>query len=351
MRLIIHCGLHRAASTSFERWLEDRKPALDAQGILVAGGSSDGSLLGSVWGRTLELAGPEAAAAAIGEELAALAPRYRCAIITDENALGGLPRCGVPAFSAADRLARLLGLLSAAHEVVPVLILREHLAWLESLYRIAQFRCETAGYDVFRAEVFSGNLPFSGLLDTLAGAAPALQVSSLEAIAHDDGRTFLDGVCRLLDIGPERALSLPKSNVSPNRLVCALRQAVARRAGFLVLKGQKDLLAALTRLSQNPDQPRPERVLVRIADMVCRQTVRMPESPKFHERLALGQALTGGGGPPWLSAADALTAVADAVEASARPLVTPAVLTRLRAGFAADRRAIASRHAVLWDHD
>jgi hypothetical protein len=126
---------------------------------------------------------------------------------------------------------------------------------------------------------------------------------------------------------------------------------VARRAGFLVLKGQKDLLAALTRLSQNPDQPRPERVLVRIADMVCRQTVRMPESPKFHERLTLGQALTGGGGPPWLSAADALTAVADAVEASARPLVTPAVLTRLRAGFAADRRAIASRHAVLWDHD
>ena len=349
MRLLVHVGFHRAASTAIQTWLQQAQPALDRQGCFVVAGErgTTGSLFNVLTGQTLAVAGAETAAAAINEELAASKGQYRCGIISDENLLGPMPRRGVAAFAALDRLASVFNILSREHEIVPVIVLRDHVNWLASLYRVAQFRCETAAFDEFAAGILATDTPFAGLVERLSqsvGKAKPI-VASLESIAGDSGQAFLAEISAALDVENFSAKMLPKLNVTPLPLSCELRQKVARRGGLLIVEGQPELTHEIGRLWHRKDLRTPE-AMARLVEMVRELTVKMPELQRFNARIARGQHVlkARGQGRFWPNPGPALDAVNTALRAAMAPIVPEAEVAALRTRFAADRDWISRHH-------
>ena len=172
MKILLHVGLHRAASTSFQAWLEtNRQHLADRRQFLFSDLSSgkQGSLFGALVGSALETAGAEAVTGLALTELEGLSQRFDGGIISDENLLGLLPGAQVPAFSALEPLSLAIEILSAGHEVLPVVIVREPMAWVTSLYRVAQYRSETAGFGEFARAVMPERVSFKGMLEKLSG--------------------------------------------------------------------------------------------------------------------------------------------------------------------------------------
>ncbi len=200
MKLVFHVGLHRAASTSFQRWLNDGREALAGARIFVAtglSGAADESPFSCLVGERFEKLGPEAAAQLLEHEIARLARDYDIAIVSEENLPGMMAGRSPRAFEARDRLAKLFEFLRKDHQIVPVLILREHVSWLVSCYRVYQMRGGVKDFAEFIDGVEPASLEFAPLIEQLAaagGADPA--VATLDAIAADDGRGFLGMIAR-----------------------------------------------------------------------------------------------------------------------------------------------------------
>ena len=91
MKILVHVGLHRAASTSLQNWFESNRNKLaGARQFLFSDLSSgkQGSLFGTLVGKTLIATGPRAAALLVNEELDRLAADYDGGVLSDENLLG-----------------------------------------------------------------------------------------------------------------------------------------------------------------------------------------------------------------------------------------------------------------------
>lgn len=350
MKLLVHVGLHRAGSTSLQTWLNGAAPRLAEADCFVATAQQaggEGSVFNLLTGQTFATAGADAVAAVIDDELRQRTASFSCGILSDENLLGAMPKLGVPAFSAAARLAKAFRLLSAHHEIVPVIVLREHVAWMTSLYRVAQFRCETAPFADFTKGLLAGDMPFATVLQTLSDAvSPAVPiVTSLEAIARDGGQAFLGRLGDALGQPPQPSPQMPRVNAAQNAFFCELRQKVARRGGFLVFEGNRDLTREANRLWHRHAE-RTTESLRHLGDSIRDHTVRVPERQRFHDRLAQAQKLLEGRpeGERWLPIDKALEALHVAMRAAHQPLLPPAEAARLRAVYAADRQWIALHH-------
>lgn len=353
MKLLVHVGLHRTASTALQAWLQQMTPALEQAGcftVCPARAATEGSLFNILVGETFRTMGPEAAAEVVAEELARCETRYSCGILSEENLLGPLPSRKTTAFEAIEPFARALELLGGQHEIVPVIVLRDHLSWLKSLYRVAQFRCETALFSDFAGASLGHGTPFRDVISRLGSTPPI--VTSLEAIAADQGRGFLGRLLKALGAdglaGSGRTLS--KANASPAPLACEIRQKVARRGGLVIFEGRSDLTRLAGQLSAQPNRRTPE-ALAQLAELIRCNTVKVPERLGFSKRIAMGQELlkTGPEENLWLSREKAREALQAALRATNAPLVGEPAAAELNNVFAADRQWIATHHPeVTW---
>ncbi len=333
-------GLHRAGSTSLQAWLARETPRLEHAGCFAAT-AQEGSIFNLLAGQTFAQADAAAVAGIIAEDLRERGKQFSRGFLSDENLLGAMPRRGVPAFAAAEKLGRVLKLLSADHEIVPVIILREHVAWMSSLYRVAQFRCETASFADFSKGLVAEPTPFAALVTVFAVAlAPARPiVTSLEAIAADGGQAFLAQLDQSLGIGRGMPTPLPRVNAAQNPLFCELRQKVARRGGFLVFEGCPEMMRQANRLWHHPKDRNPE-TMAKLSAAIVKHSVRVPDRLRFSERLAAAQKLLAaeGGAPPWLSLDKAHEALTVALRAAHQPLLPATEAARHREVFASDRQ-------------
>ena len=338
MKLLVHLGLHRAASTSIQDWLRQAAAGLERQGCFTVAGP--GTVFNLLAGNLSDEVGAEAMSNAMDAELEERAARFQSGIVSDENLLGPLPSRTTPALSAIGRIATVLSHLDRSHDVTPLLVLRGHLPWLTSLYRVAQFRCDTGGFPDFVKAAVTTDTPFKDLVSRIGQGITRQHpiVTSLEATTLDGGQRLLASIIEAAGVPQRPAVPFSKSNASPVPLICELRQKVARRGGLLILEGQPELVKKIGFLWHRRDQRTPAAIET-LAEMVRDSTVKVPERYRFSERIAMGQDILreSGGDHHWLTFEQAREAVNVALRATAKPIAPPSDMERIWNRFEADR--------------
>ncbi len=355
MKLIFHVGLHRAASTSFQHWLRDGREALAGARIFVAtglSGAANESPFSCLVGERFEGLGPTAAARLVEREFARLAPDYDIVVISEENLTGMMAGRSPRAFEARDRLAELFEHLRAEHEIVPMLILREHLSWLVSCYRMYQMRGGLKDFEQFVTDVDPASLEFSPLVEQLAAAAGGASpvVGTLDAIGKDEGQGFLGKLAGVLGTDAGLPRTLPVSNAARRPLACAMVQEAARLGAALGLTDAKPLWGKIARMSADAGG-RGEADIEKLARLMAARWVEMPETITGPRRRRAANAELAEQGPLPLAKATlekARLAARRAVASLDRPLAPPQFFDALTQRFAADRHLIAERHAPQW---
>jgi hypothetical protein len=352
MNLVLHLGLHRAASSSLQAWIANARPLLAEASILVLPSAAEPEarpVFAALSGVLLRRAGPAAVANAVAAELDRLQQSWRAVVISDENMLGPFPGGEGPAFAALGDLCTVIGRVASHHEVVPVLVLREHLAWLASLYRVAQFRADVRRFEAFADEVLPGQMPFSNLLTALAAAAGRRPVvAALEAIAEDAGQAFLANLLAELGVDDAGGPLFTHQNPAHRPLAASLRQIAQRRGGFLLLEDDATLQKLLARIEDNPANRTPAN-LHTAARHIAARTVRISQGLPFQERLArarvrLARQSTGN----LLSLPQAEAILRRAIALAQLPLAGEAVRAQLARRFAADRQAVSTAFGLPW---
>ena len=252
--------------------------------------------------------------------------RFRAGILSDENISGMMPNATRPPFLMADRLARVLTLLARRHEIIPMVVLREHVTWMVSLYRVAQLRGETAGFEAFSRTIAVRPDLYSHMLQPIlaaAGSGPAI-VTSQAAIAADQGQALLGEIAAALDLSIPPGAALTRKNASRNPLVCTLMQDAARN-------GVQIDLRALPRLPRLLDDLWRHRLNPGAEDRaIANRLLRRAATPKT-------------AGQPWrLVHAEAL--LEGALNRCGEPVASHALMAELRAFFAVDRDWIRAHH-------
>ena len=329
VKLLLHIGLHRAASTAIQAWLIDNASQLAGQGCFMAVGQQtglEGNVLNILTGQTFATIPEADVASIIADDLDSRQQRFRAGILSDENISGMMPNATRPPFLMAERLARVLALMARRHEIVPMVVLREHVTWMISLYRVAQLRGETAGFEAFSRTIAARPDLYSHMLQPIAAAAgpgPAI-VTSQAAIAADRGQTLLADIAAALGLNIPPGASLTRKNASRNPLVCTLMQDAAR-------KGVQIDLRALPRLPRLLD------------DLWRERAGPSAEDRAIAARLLRRAATPEAGGPP-LRLVHAEALLEGALSRCEEPVASHALMAELRAFFAVDRDWIRAHH-------
>jgi len=207
-----------------------------------------------------------------------------------------------------------------------VLVLRDHVEWLTSLYRIAQLRGETADFMEFSECAMPQGAGFRPVLELLAQAGSPL-VADLAGVNGLPSR--IAAFLGIADVGH----ALPqRRNAAPWPIVAVLHQHVARRRARLSLEGAPELQRLLVRLSSPGgarDRAAVDEAAVLLAQQVLRPRIARPFLTLPHARALLARSL-----------ADARA-----------PLASAAEIAMLRQRFAADRQWLAETWHVLEETD
>ena len=353
MKLVFHVGLHRAASTSMQRWLQEGGEALARRRIFAVPGLSgpdNSSPFACLIGKRFEELGAAAAAQSIERELARLAPAYDIAVISDENLTGLMAGRSPRAFEARHRLADLFALLRKNHAILPVLILRRHGAWLQSCYGVYQMSGGRRDFEQFVANIEPPSLEFSPLVEQLAAAADTVPlIGTLDAIAKDEGREFLGRLVRHLGSDAGLPQTLPKINSSRRFLARAVMQEAARLGAALALGNAKPVRQLIARMSTGASS-RGAAKIEELAIAVAGCWVEMPEAVTgpLRRTITVAAAAERQPLPSGVVLENARLAVRRAVASLDRPPAPPQFLAALAERYAADRRRIGERFAPQW---
>jgi hypothetical protein len=355
MKLLFHVGLHRAASTSFQTWIESNREAWGRSRRFIysdLSSGSQGSVFGALMGNTLASAGPETVAELLEEDLERRATDFDGGLLSDENMLGMIPGQRMRAFAAAQGLTTVFTRLARRHSIVPVVILRDHVSWLVSLYRIAQFRGDVRTFSEFAGQALPGKAGFAPVLARLATAVAPEQpiVATLDAIAGDSGKHFLATVAAALGVDADANSTLPRKNMSPSRLACALRQEVARRGGMFVMEDAIQVQQLIARLSNEPASRNDGNCRV-LADIIRRRSVKVEGARRFKGKLktSADQLQRAPEEIAFLTGRQADDILRDALQSIARPVMAAAEADAIRHRFASDRQWVAERYAPHWN--
>jgi hypothetical protein len=247
MRLIIHVGLHRAASTALQHWMKDNSQAIENKKLYAAGPLSGrnpaAATFGFLIGKQLSDLGPATAADRLLSRLETLRERYGTVMLSDENLLGPMPDTVGGAFARLTSFLEVLGKVGSRCEVVPVIILREHVSWLLSIHAVQQLRGESLDFEAFANSPKLRQLRYQTIVEGLSGdtCRRSVLVTALEEIAADSGAAFLTRIAQLAGIDLPPGERLPVANASPPPLLGRIALEVTRQGGCLAQPGRSEL--------------------------------------------------------------------------------------------------------------
>ena len=357
MRLILHFGLHRAASSALQRLLNENRRALRRHRVLAVTQRTTESdelrIFKLLKGTRAHAAGVDATAIEIERHLAAIAADYDTVVFSDENMPGLMVGRQARAFAGAAALAGLLVRLGASHDIHAVAVLRRHADYLESIHRFRAGRGEPRDFPAFIAAIDLASVNFAGLLDTMAGAVAgkALEVFSYEGLHRDGGQGLVRRIMALAGVRGAAGSRLALANVAPEVCFSALMQTLHRHA---IALPRTTALALGERLRANADEELPGRSDAdAMAAAVAGAARRVFVPVTSDRRYRLTRRLVETGLPlPAISARTADALVAEALAAAERTRQATATLTALKQSlderFAGDRAAVAARYLPAW---
>jgi hypothetical protein len=286
VKIVIHIGLHRAASTSFQRYLRRHEERLEEAGVLVVTPKlyrqSGFGLFRDLLGERIERLGAEGAAETLRELIALHASEADTLLISDENLLGYMPGKMARASSHRHLIARLARELSRDHEVNLVVILREHVRYLVSIYGLMIMRGDKHEFDEFVGGIERESMMLTPLLATLGeeSGASRLSIHAQEQIAADHGADFLGRIGMLLG-RKLPAGKLPVANASlPGPMMVVLRRLAGR--GIVVANAKNERAGELANaLAQDPSR---QAARDELAAMIAEGAVEVPFEIEGHMR-------------------------------------------------------------------
>lgn len=354
MRLILHFGLHRSASSAIQRFLDDNRRRLKKRRVLALSQRSakrEGfRTFTLIRGTHIGMWGPRSNFARIDEHLKAIAGDVDAVIFSDENMPGLMIGERGGAFARADRFAAMLRLLAEAHEVHAVAVLRPHADWLESIHRFAAWHGEPRDFSAFIAQTDLSSVNFCGLIDTVSGAVghERMHVFSYDALKRDGGKALLRRILGLAGTRLPVPKQLPLANVSADDRLVALMQTLHAHG---VVLPKLTTLALRERFMLSDAGVDSEGELVEALAGAARRVFVPLGSGRAFRR---AQWVLEAGLPslPGISASSAKGLAAEALAAAVRMSkegeARAALKRRLTERFAADRAAVASRYLPPW---
>ncbi len=331
MKLLVHVGLHRSGSTSLQNWLAARRSAWAEHRVFVHGRVDlPFAIMAS---RQAVSMGAPAVADYVRASLHELGNRFDAGIVSDENLLGPIAGPRQPPFQWLAMLCRTLDHLGEHHDVVPVIVLRGHVAWLGSLYRTYQSRGGTKCFRQFLAQSKAADLRFAPVLARLA-KNHSIIVDSVEQFGRDGGARLLQRITGELHV-PSAGLSLPHDNAAQSSLHLRITAALGAHHALLAGHG-------------GPDMDRAEAFRLReLAKLLHDRAVRVAWTAPAGRRMNRATAIHRKGTPPdrrighdicRAIVAEALAATPESLDTSTLPLDA----------FAADRQTVAETWLPEW---
>jgi hypothetical protein len=350
MKILIHVGLHRAASTALQRWLRSRADDWLAAGRFVHAGlaaPTSESPFAVLVGQHLATLGPQAAADFLLARLEDMQKKFAAGVVSEENLPGPMPGSGVP-FVALAPLAEALDRLAEHHEIVPVVVLREHVDWLRSLHHTQQLRGEHRSFTDFVNSLPLERLRFAGLVDrlTAGGRRPAI-VTSREAVKADQGRGLQGRIAEALGLAGEPLPGLGEANVARDPQLRHLASLLGARRAMLVEAGGKVLPPLLEALRRAPQEPALREAM---AALLRERAVRVPWDQPPGQRMRLANAAFREGLLPAqrLRLEECRAVVAASLASPPSAVEDEQQDGRLREIFAADRASLAATCLPEW---
>jgi hypothetical protein len=351
LRLILHFGLHRAASSAIQRLLVENRRTLARQRVLTVTQRSterdEHRVFKLIKGTRAGARGLDAAAADIERHLEGLARDYDTVVFSDENMPGLMPGRRLRAFAHRDELAHMVARLARSHDVCGLLVLRDHADYLESVHRFRAVRGEPRDFAGFVETVDLASLAYARLGEAMeASLGPGrLDVFSFESLGSGGGRAVIE---RLKALTGARlgTRELPVVNVSPEARFVALARTLHARG---IVLPRREALTLAERLRALPAGEGEEEAAAAVRTAARRVFVPLTGDRRF--RLARSLADRGvllPGVSPSRAAALVAQAFAAAEESEEAAGNRAALKAALRRRFAADRAAVAARWLPEW---
>jgi len=352
LRLILHFGLHRSASSALQRFLNERHRRLLKRGVLALSQRTakreEFRAFTLIKGTHIGMRGPKPNFGRVDQHLKLIAAEFDALIFSDENMPGLMLGDRGGAFSRAGRFAAMLRLLAEAHEVHTVAILRHHADWLESIHRFAAWHGEPRDFAGFIARADLSSVNYCGLLDAVAGAVgrERLHAFSYDAVKSDGGKALLRHMLELAGARLPVPKQLPLANVSADHRFIALMQTLHARG--VVLPKLTTLALKERLLLPDASADSGGEMVEALASAARRVFVPVKSGRAF--RWAQW-ALEAGMPLPGISEPMARALVVEALAAAGRSGESHAALMRrLTARFAADREAVGRLYLPAWQH-
>ncbi len=252
MKLVLHIGLHRAASSSIQELLHSHQDALQREGIAAVtqtmAVNEPFRVFKQLRGHMVERRGLAPLTDDLLRWLEQRAGQTECLTFSDENMPGFMPGKRAAAFAHADGLAAIVGGLKAYHDVQVLCVLREHVGYLHSVHNYRRARTATAGFPAFVSTLELASIDFSGLLDTVAGAVGQrnLHVRDFRCVPDSGGRELVDALAGLSGSSCLKDARLPQANRSADEPELAVIEALNAQGIFVPFGApRRKLLAAL----------------------------------------------------------------------------------------------------------
>jgi len=353
LKLILHFGLHRSASSALQGFLNERHRPLRKRRVLAlsqhVAKREEFRPVTLMKGTHIGMRGPRPNFARVEHYLKSIAADCDALIFSDENMPGVMIGERGGAFSRAARFAAMLRLLAGTHEVHAVAILRNHADWLESIHRFAAWHGEQRDFPGFLDRANLDMVNFGGLLDTVADAVgrERLHVFSYDAVKADGGKALLTHMLALAGARLPAELRLPQANVSPDARFIALMQTLHARGVVL----PKLTTLALKERLMLPDTAADSEseTIEALASAARRIFVPVASLRAFrwsHQALEVGVPLPGI--PESLARELTAEARAAAGRLSQSGEMHAAIKRQLSARFAADREAVGRLYLPGW---
>ncbi len=353
MKLILHFGLHRSASSALQRFLNQHHRPLRKRRVLSL--SQHTAKAGAfrpltlIKGIHIDSRGPRANHLRIERHLQSIGADIDAVIFSDENMPGLMIGDRGAAFSRAGRFAAMLALLAKNHDVHAVAIARHHANWLESIHRFSAGRGEPRDFAGFLARTDLDSINYSRLFDSVAAALgrERVHVFSYDAVKDDGGEGLLRHILGLAGTRLPGPLQLPTGNVSPDTRFIALMQMLHRRGIVLSRLRAVDLKERLRLTDSGIDC---EAHIAEVLEGAARR-VFVPVTSRRVFRWTQ-QILAAGMPLPTIPAARARTLAVEALaiaDKDSQAAAAQAALKRqLAARFAPDRAAVARLYLPDW---
>jgi len=353
VRLILHFGLHRSASSALQRFLNAQHRLLRQRRVLAldqrTAKAEEFRPVVLIKGTHVGAGGPRANHLQIERYLQSIATDIDAVIYSDENMPGLMIGDNSSAFSCAGRFAAMLALLARNHDAHAVAVLRHHADWLESIHRFSAGRGEPRDFAGFTAHIDLASVNYCRLLDSVAAALgrERLHVFSYDGLKVDGGERLLRHILELAGVRLPGPLQLPVGNVSPDTRFIALMQMLHRRGIVLPKLKAVDLKERLRLAEAGADC---ESDIAETLKAAARR-VFVPVTSRRLFRWT--QQVLGAGMPlPAISAprarALAVEALAIAADEGQAGAAQAALKRELAARFAADRAAVARLYLPDW---